>query len=135
MAFQGPQAYVSPSWYPSKLEDGKTVPTWNYAVVHARGVPTFLHDRDWLHAHVTSLTDVHEAAEPAPWAVADAPSEYVERQLGAIVGVEIAIERLVGKWKVSQNRSADDRAGVVAGLGRRGDAASAELVARHLEEG
>ncbi len=135
MAFQGPQAYVSPSWYPSKLEDGKTVPTWNYAVVHARGVPTFLHDRDWLHAHVTSLTDVHEAAEPAPWAVADAPSEYVERQLGAIVGVEIPIERLVGKWKVSQNRSADDRAGVVAGLGRRGDAASAELVARHLEEG
>ena len=128
VAFQGPQAYVTPSWYPSKLEHGKTVPTWNYVVVHARGVPTFTFDRDWLHAHVSSLTDAHEAAEPAPWAVADAPDEFVERQLGAIVGVEIPIERLVGKWKASQNRSAADRAGVVLGLRGRGDHASADLV-------
>jgi transcriptional regulator len=105
-----------------------TVPTWNYAVVHARGVPAFTHERDWLHAHVSGLTDVHEAAEPAPWAVADAPDDYVERQLGAIVGVEIPIEGLQGKWKASQNRPAADRAGVVAGLRRRGEHASADLV-------
>ena len=133
VAFQGPQAYVTPSWYPSKLEHGKTVPTWNYAVVHARGVPTFTFDRDWLHAHVSSLTDAHEAAEAAPWGVVDAPDEYVERQLGAIVGVEIQIERLLGKWKTSQNRSAPDRTGVVEGLRRRGDAESADLVARSTE--
>lgn len=128
VAFQGPQAYVTPSWYPSKRAHGATVPTWNYAVVHVRGVPTFVHERDWLHAHVSGLSDAHEAAEPAPWAVADAPADYVERQLGAIVGVEIAIEALVGKWKASQNRSAADRAGVVAGLRGRGDHASAALV-------
>lgn len=128
VVFQGPQAYVTPSWYPSKVEHGKTVPTWNYAVVHARGVPTFTFDRDWLHAHVSSLTDAHEAAEPVPWAVADAPTEFVERQLGAIVGVEIPIERLLGKWKASQNRPAVDRAGVVLGLRGRGDHASADLV-------
>jgi transcriptional regulator len=133
VSFQGPQAYVTPSWYPSKAEHGKVVPTWNYAVVHARGMPTFIHDRVWLLAHVSSLTDAHEAAEGAPWAVADAPEEYVEAMLGAIVGVEIPIERLVGKWKVSQNRPAADRAGVVAGLERRGDGASAGLVAERME--
>ena len=131
VSFQGPQVYVTPSWYPSKAEHGKVVPTWNYAVVHVRGAPTFIHDRDWLLAHVSSLTDAHEAGEPVPWAVADAPAEYTERMLGAIVGVEIPIERLLGKWKVSQNRPDGDRAGVVAGLVRRGDAASAELVALH----
>ena len=99
-------------------------------VVHARGVPTFIHDRDWLLAHVSSLTDAHEVVEGAPWAVADAPAEYVERQLGAIVGVEIPIERLLGKWKASQNRPAADRAGVVAGLERRGDGASTGLGGR-----
>ncbi len=133
VSFQGPQAYVTPSWYPSKREHGKTVPTWNYAVVHARGVPVFSDDRDWLLAHVTSLTDHHEAAEGTPWAVADAPDDYVAGMLRAIVGVEIPIERLVGKWKTSQNRTQADRAGVVAGLVGRGDEASAELVARHAE--
>jgi transcriptional regulator len=131
VSFQGPQAYVTPSWYASKREHGKTVPTWNYAVVHARGLPTFIEDRAWLLAHVSRLTDAHEAAEPAPWSVADAPAEYTERMLGAIVGVEIPIERLLGKWKTSQNRTHADKVGVVAGLHDRGDAASAELVARH----
>jgi transcriptional regulator len=131
VSFQGPQAYVTPSWYASKREHGKTVPTWNYAVVHARGVPSFIEDRDWLLAHVSSLTDVHEAAEAAPWAVTDAPAEYTERMLGAIVGVEIPIERLMGKWKTSQNRPHADKEGVVAGLEGRGDAASAALVALH----
>jgi transcriptional regulator len=133
VSFHGPQAYVTPSWYVSKLEHAKVVPTWNYAVVHARGVPTFIHDRGYLLAHVSSLTDAHEAAEGAPWAVADAPDEYVEAMLGAIVGVEIPIERLLGKWKASQNRPAADRAGVVAGLERRGDGASAGLVAERME--
>jgi transcriptional regulator len=133
VSFQGPQAYVTPSWYPSKREHGKVVPTWNYAVVHVRGVPAFIHDRDWLLTHVSGLTDAHEAAEGAPWAVADAPAAYVERQLGAIVGVEIPIERLLGKWKASQNRPASDRAGVVAGLERRGDGASAGLVAERMD--
>jgi transcriptional regulator len=128
VVFQGPQAYVTPSWYPSKAEHGRVVPTWNYAVVHARGVPTFIHDHAWLHAHVSGLSDAHEAAEHAPWAVADAPVDYVERQLAAIVGVEIPIEQLLGKWKASQNRPAADRAGVVLGLRRRGDHASADLV-------
>ncbi len=133
VSFQGPQAYVTPSWYPSKREHGKTVPTWNYAVVHARGVPAFTHDRDWLLAHVSNLTDTHEAGEAAPWAVADAPDDYVDGMLRAIVGVEIPIERLLGKWKTSQNRSNADKAGVVRGLSERGDAESAELVARHTE--
>ena len=128
VSFQGPQAYVTPTWYPSKHEHGKTVPTWNYAVVHVRGVPTFIHDRDWLHAQVSLLTDTHEAAEAHPWAVKDAPADYVERQLNAIVGVEIPIEVLIGKWKASQNRPSADRAGVVDGLRARGDHASADLV-------
>lgn len=129
VSFQGPQAYVTPSWYASKREHGKVVPTWNYAVVHVRGVPRFVDDRAWLHAHVSRLTGVHEAAERAPWAVTDAPDDYVERMLGAIVGVEIGIERLVGKWKVSQTRPAHDRPGVAEGLRERGDHASADLVA------
>ena len=120
----------TPSWYPSKTEHRQVVPTWNCAVAHVRGVPVFTHDSDWLLAHVASLTDAHEAAESAPWAVADAPAEYVERTLGAIVGVEIPIERLLGEWKASQNRPDADRVGVVAGLVRRGDGASAELVGR-----
>ncbi len=104
-------------------------------MVHLRGVPAFISDRDWLRAHVAKLTDVHEAAEPAPWAVEDAPAEYTERMLGAIVGVEIAIERLLGKWKTSQNKSDGDKAGVVAGLRARGDDASGDLVARHAVDG
>lgn len=134
VSFQGPQAYVTPSWYPSKLEHGKVVPTWNYVVVHVRGVPTFTEDRDWLLAHVSSLTHEHEAAESVPWAVSDAPAAYIDSMLGAIVGVEIPIERLVGKWKTSQNRSNADKAGVVAGLrARRDDEADAmaDLVTQH----
>lgn len=135
VSFHGPQAYVTPSWYPSKREHGRVVPTWNYAVVHVRGVPRFVHDHEWLHSHVSRLSDVHEAAERAPWSVADAPEDYVGRMLGAIVGVEIPIERLVGKWKVSQNRSVQDRAGVVVGLRERGDLESAGLVSALDREG
>lgn len=116
ITFQGPQAYISPSWYPSKHEHGKAVPTWNYAVVHAHGVPVFIEDKAWLHDVVTRLTRMHEATRPAPWEVSDAPADYVDAMLGAIVGVEIPIDKLVGKWKMSQNRSAADQHGVVTGL-------------------
>lgn len=115
--FQGPQAYVTPSWYPSKRETGQVVPTWNYAVVHAYG-PLVVHDdREWLRTLVTRLTDQQEAALPQPWRVDDAPADYLNRMLGAIVGIEIPIDRLVGKWKVSQNRNTADRSGVAEGLG------------------
>ena len=114
--FQGPQAYVTPSWYPSKAETAKVVPTWNYAVVHLQGRLRITEDAAWLRTLVERLTHAHEAAQPHPWAVGDAPDDYVAQMLRAIVGIEIEVERLQGKWKVSQNRSAADRAGVVAGL-------------------
>lgn len=119
--FQGPEAYISPSWYPSKQAHGKAVPTWNYAVAHARGQPRVIEDRDWLLRHLTELSDTHEAEQAVPWKLADAPPEFIERMLGAIVGIEIPIARLTGKWKVSQNRPLADRIGVAEGLSRRGD--------------
>lgn len=124
VVFQGPQGYISPAWYPSKAEHGKAVPTWNYIVVQGRGPVRFVDDRHWLHAFVGGLTDTHEAGRVvaeggrgAPvWAVSDAPDDYVETMLKAIVGVEIVLTSLVGKWKMSQNRPRADREGVVAGL-------------------
>ncbi|MBE7419704.1 MAG: FMN-binding negative transcriptional regulator [Ideonella sp.] len=127
--FQGPQAYISPNWYPSKREHGKAVPTWNYAVVHAHGTPRALESRDDLLRIVARLTEVHEAGSAVPWSVADAPADYLDQMLKAIVGIEMPIERLVGKWKVSQNRSLPDRMGTAAGLLQRGDAHSAALAA------
>jgi len=129
--FQGPETYVSPSWYASKQEGGKVVPTWNYAVVHAYGPLRVIDDAGWLRAFVEKLTNRHEAGRAAPWKVTDAPSDYVDKLVTAIVGIEVPIARLAGKWKVSQNRPARDREGVVAGLLQEtGDAATAmaELV-------
>jgi transcriptional regulator len=117
VVFGGPQAYVSPSWYPSKAATHKVVPTWNYTVVHAHGVLEAVEDAPWLEALVGRLTDHHEAPRPAPWAVDDAPADYVQQMLRAIVGIRIPLTRLVGKWKVSQNRSEADRLGVADGLG------------------
>lgn len=114
--FRGPQAYVSPSWYPSKAETHKVVPTWNYAVVHAHGSLRVVEEAPWLHQLVSRLTEHHEHARAVPWAVSDAPHDYIEQMLRAIVGIEIPVERLVGKWKVSQNRSESDRQGVAQGL-------------------
>lgn len=116
VVFQGPQAYVTPSWYPSKREHGKVVPTWNYAVVHAHGTPRRIEDPATLLALVSELTDAHEANHAAPWRVADAPADYVDKLLQAIVGIEIPIARLVGKWKISQNQPPANRRGVVEGL-------------------
>ena len=113
--FQGPQAYVTPSWYASKAEHGKVVPTWNYAIVQARGLAEITEDRDALHAHLTELTESHETPRAAPWAVTDAPDDYVERQMKGIVGLTVRVSELDGKWKLSQNREARDRAGVIDG--------------------
>jgi len=114
--FQGAQAYVSPSWYPAKQEHGKVVPTWNYVAVHAYGAARVIHDAAWLRALVTALTSAHEAGRAEPWSVSDAPDEFVTQQLRAIVGIEIPIARLVGKWKASQNRTALEIERVTAGL-------------------
>jgi transcriptional regulator len=135
--FQGVDTYVSPSWYPTKAETGKVVPTWNYAVVHAHGVPRFIDDRAWLRAFVEKLTTRHEAGRREPWKITDAPADYIDTQVGAIVGLEIPITRLIGKWKVSQNRPAQDRDGVVEGLSREGGqpgAVMADLVRRAKSE-
>jgi len=128
--FQGPQAYVTPSWYPSKREHGKVVPTWNYILVQAHGRPRVIDDADWLRTQIDALTKLQEAGRADPWAVTDAPPDYVAAQLKGIAGVEIAVERIEGKWKASQNQPAANREGVVAGL-RAQDPAS--LMAAAME--
>jgi transcriptional regulator len=119
--FHGPQAYVSPNWYPSKREHGKVVPTWNYTMVQARGTLRAVDDAPWVHALVNQLTDRHESTQAKAWAVSDAPADYVQQMLRAIVGIEIELSSLLGKWKVTQNRSVADRLGVAAGLGNTQD--------------
>lgn len=125
VVFQGAQAYVSPSAYPSKAEHGKVVPTWNYIMVQARGRLRAIEDPAWLHALVSRLTERHEANRAVPWEVSDAPLDYIEKMLGAIVGIEIELEAITGKWKVSQNRSVADREGVAATLAAEGGEAAA----------
>ncbi|MCF6303116.1 MAG: FMN-binding negative transcriptional regulator [Devosiaceae bacterium] len=116
VVFQGPQAYISPSWYPSKKEHGKVVPTWNYAVAQARGILRFIRDLDWLMAHLRELSKRHEGSRADPWAVNDAPKDFIAAQLKGIVGIEIEVNSLVGKFKVSQNKSTADKQGVALGL-------------------
>jgi len=125
--FQGPKAYVSPSFYPSKQVTGEVVPTYNYVIVHGYGAMKIIHDREWLRGLVTRLTNRFEAGRPAPWRVTDAPAAFIDKQLGAIVGIEIALTKLNGKWKVSQNRPVDDRKGVIEGLTEGGDMESAAI--------
>lgn len=118
--FQGPQAYVSPSWYASKKEHGKVVPTWNYMVVQAAGPLRVIEDAAWLHGLLEQLTDRHEARQSMPWKISDAPADYIAKLLDVIVGLEIPVAKLTGKRKVSQNRSQADRAGVALGLAELG---------------
>ena len=125
--FQGPQAYISPSWYASKAVHGKVVPTWNYAVVHAHGILNAIDSHAWVHGHVTQNTDDNEARFAKPWAVGDAPDDFIRKTAAAIVGIEIQITTLVGKWKVSQNRSAADRASVIEGLREDSAVGTAEM--------
>jgi len=114
--FQGPHHYITPSWYPTKKDTGEVVPTWNYVVVHAYGRPRFIDDEEWVRGHVQHLTLRHEGRRDSPWKVSDAPDEYIAKQLGGIVGVEMPIVRLVGKWKLGQNRSEADQRGMIDGL-------------------
>ena len=131
--FAGPQHYITPNWYPEKAEDGKVVPTWNYAVVHAYGTIRIIEDPSWLLIHLKSLTTQHEAASPRPWAVTDAPEDYIASQIRGIVGLEIPVSRLEGKWKVSQNKSDLTRQSVEQGLEDLGTSAS--LAMRDLVAG
>ena len=127
--FSGPEAYISPNWYPSKEEHGKVVPTWNYVVVHAHGKLIVHYDVDWLRRNVTALTEINEARTSSePWKVTDAPEEYIAGMLKAIVGVELQITRLEGKWKVSQNRPPADREAVAESLRIDGNDSMADLV-------
>jgi len=135
--FLGPDAYVSPGWYPSKRETGKVVPTWNYVTVHAYGPVEFISDPDILRGFVADLTRKHEAGRAQPWQVSDAPADFIASQLRAIVGFRLRITRLEGKWKMSQNRLPADREAVVEGLRAEGTAQAAvvaDLVAAALRD-
>ena len=127
---RGPQAYISPSWYESKARHGRVVPTWNYEAVHLTGAVTFHQDPEWLRGFVTRLTRRHEGGREHPWAVTDAPPEYIDGQLRAIVGVELTITEVAAKQKLSQNRSELDRQGVVAGLRREPGSGPAAIADR-----
>ncbi|MER9069077.1 FMN-binding negative transcriptional regulator [Mesorhizobium sp. M0902] len=116
VVFQGADAYVTPSWYETKRETGKVVPTWNYAIVQVRGIVTVIEDQDWLAEQISDLTMSQEGSRSAPWAVTDAPAPFIQSQIKGIVGLEIEITEISGKWKVSQNRPAADRVGVAEGL-------------------
>jgi transcriptional regulator len=130
--FQGADSYVTPSWYQTKQETGKVVPTWNYAIVQARGPARIIEDAEWLLAQINAITTRHEGERAAPWAVSDAPDDFIRAQLKGIVGIEIEITAIEGKWKVSQNRPAGDRKGVAEGLQKDGTAPEMlELVERY----
>jgi transcriptional regulator len=131
LIFSGPQAYIAPGWYPSKLRHGKVLPTWNYSVVHAYGCPEPIEQEGWLRHHVSELTAHREARETKPWTLSDAPPEFIRTMLRAIVGFRIPITRLEGKMKMSQNREQEDKAGIEQGLMDRNetdDPAVAQMV-------
>jgi len=132
VVFQGPDSYISPTWYETKRTTHKVVPTWNYAVVQARGAARVVDDAAWLRRQLDDLTASQEGRMPVPWKPSDAPADFLAANMKAIVGIEIAIDSLVGKWKVSQNRGELDQRGVVEGLRERSDAAMASLVAERI---
>lgn len=126
--FNGPNAYVTPSWYPTKQETGKVVPTWNYAVVHAEGSIKLIDDPDWLRSHVAQMTDIHEPTYQSTWKLADAPEEYVQMMLKAIIGIEIDIQSLIGKFKLSQNQPAQNYDAVLKQLEKSPQEALQEML-------
>jgi transcriptional regulator len=134
VVFQGPQDYVTPSWYATKRETDKVVPTWNYATVHVWGRPRVMNDDSWLRRQLEDLTASREGLRDAPWQVDDAPAEFVAMQMRAIVGVEIPVSRIEGKWKMSQNRPEADRHGVIEGFRATGEAGE-EIAALVAERG
>jgi transcriptional regulator len=125
--FQGPQAYISPNWYPTKQVAGRVVPTWNYGVVHVWGRVTVHSEPEWLRGFLDRLTATHEASQPKPWAPSDAPTDYIDGLIKGVVGIEIAITRIEGKWKVSQNQPEANRAGAAEGLLTQGGDASLQM--------
>ena len=127
--FHGPDVYITPSWYPTKAETGKAVPTWNYVVAHAYGFLRVIDDASWVRAHLESLTAQHEAIFPEPWQLSDAPRNFADKLIGAVVGIEIVITRLSGKWKASQNQPAQNQAGVINGLREAGRPDGIEIAA------
>lgn len=127
VVFQGVDTYVTPSWYETKKETGKVVPTWNYAIVQVRGPVRVIEDKEWLRRQITALTAQHEGGRMEPWAVTDAPEDFVAAQLKGIIGIEMTIEAIDGKWKVSQNRPASDRIGVAEGLAAETDPQAARM--------
>jgi len=127
--FHGPDAYISPSWYATKQETGKVVPTWNYAVVHAYGSLRIIDDASWVRSQMEALTTHHEAAFPEPWAVSDAPEDFTEKLIGAVVGIEMVITRLFGKWKISQNQPPQNQNSVIQGLNASGQAEAMTMAA------
>lgn len=131
--FHGPQAYVSPGWYPTKKENGKAVPTWNYAVVHVTGRMRIVDDAQWLRALLGRLTANHEAVMPEPWSLKGAPDDYIDHMIGAVVGMELSISTIVGKWKISQNQLARNAAGVIDGL-RSSNLLEAQAMASMMED-
>jgi len=138
LIFQGPQGYVTPNWYPSKRETGKVVPTWNYTAIHAFGTATVFEDVARLRAHLGALTDRFEAGSAVPWKIDDAPADFIDGMCRAIIGFEIRLSRIEGKWKMSQNKAPHDRLGVIAGLRARGGDASramAEMVETARDDG
>ena len=133
--FQGPQAYVSPSWYPAKREHGRVVPTWAYVAVHAHGTLERVDDPAWLMAHLADVTDANEAGRAHPWAMSDAPADFIPALARGVVGLRLVVERLEGVWKLNQHRSEADQAGMAEGLastGQPGAAAIADLVRAEL---
>ena len=128
--FRAASAYISPNWYPSKPETHRHVPTWNYQAVHVHGTLHIRHDEPFLRGVVARLTRDHErqSGQPRPWKMTDAPRDYVQQMLGAIVGIEVRVARMEGKWKLGQNREARDREGAAAGLERLGETLTAEAM-------
>jgi transcriptional regulator len=133
VVFQGPDAYVTPNWYASKDEHGKVVPTWNYTMVQVRGTVRLMDDKDWIRRQITALTNDHESPRECPWHVTDAPSDYIEAQMNAIIGLEIPIRSIEGKWKLSQNRAQPDREGVEQGFAQDGNEVMSQLVRQYGE--
>jgi transcriptional regulator len=134
--FNGPNCYISPNYYPTKKDDGKVVPTWNYASVHVKGIVTFIHDEKWILTMLNNLTRKYEENQQVPWSVNDAPQAYIDKMLSAIVGLEIDIVSITGKWKVSQNQIGVNQQGIIQGLSKETDTNSqniAKLVKEYLE--
>jgi len=135
VVFQGAQSYISPGWYPTKEEDGRAVPTYNYMVAHAYGPLRVIDDAEWIRAQVQRLSERHETGQARPWKITDAPADYIDKLLKALVGIEIPVTKLAGKWKVSQNQPAVNREGVMRGLREQGGDAALAMAAAVASHG